>query len=535
MFETPVLIVGGGPVGLALALELGWRGVGCTLIEQTDGRIDTPKMNEVNTRTMEFCRRWGIADRVMHCPFPDDWPMDVAIVTRIGGHELGRIERPPRRDQRPGPFSPMNLQVCSQIWFDPILRECAESFRGVRLLYRHRLESFAVAGDGVVAEVSKLETGERLTIRAHDLVGCDGAGSAIRRALGIRLVGSAALSRSMNLFFRAPDVLERMGVRPGTFFAMLDRAGIWGNVRVIDPRNGLWRILFDMPEGADPKDLDYAAVLNRALVRPLEVEWVGASQWTRRGVVAERYGAGPVHLAGDAVHQLSPTGALGMNTGVGDAVDLGWKLAARHEGWGGPVLPASYDAERRPIGERNVRMATRYYEGQAQFQEGLDAIDEDTAEGAALRTRIGPQAARHIGRVFQTIGMQIGYRYEGSPICIPDGTPPTPDDPDTYGPTARPGSRAPHVPLADGRSTLNLFGRGFVLLRWGEGAPGPEPLTRAAASRRVPIEVVTLHEPPVLETYGRRLVLIRPDGHVAWRGDAVPDDPLAVVDRVRGA
>jgi hypothetical protein len=290
-----------------------------------------------------------------------------------------------------------------------------------------------------------------------------------------------------------------------------------------------------MPDGADPNGLDYAAVLRRALARPLEVEWVGASQWTRRGVVAGRYGDGHVHLAGDAVHQLSPTGALGMNTGIGDAVDLGWKLAARHDGWGGPNLLASYDAERRPVGERNVRMATRYYEGQAQFQEGLDAIDDDTPEGAALRGRIGPLAARHIGRVFQTLGMQIGYRYEDSPICAPDGTPPTPDDPDTYRTSARPGSRAPHVALADGRSSLDLFGRGFVLLRLGEDAPDPEPLARAAASRRMPLDVLTLREPQALGVYDRPLVLVRPDGHVAWRGAAMPHDPLAAVDRVRGA
>jgi len=535
MIETPVLIVGGGPVGLALAVELGWRGVDCTLIEQTDGAIATPKMNEVNTRTMEFCRRWGIAERVMHCPFPDDFPMDVAIVTRIGGHELGRIERPARKDQRPGPHSPMNLQVCSQSWFDPILRERAESFPSVRILYGHRLESFAVAGGQVAAEVTELATGERFTVRAAALAGCDGAGSAIRRALGVGLVGPDSLSHSMNLFFRAPDVLGRMAVRPGTFFAMLDRGGLWGNVRAIDPKQGLWRILFDMPAETDPKTLDYDSCLRRAFARPIDVEWVGASQWTRRGVVAERYGQGPVHLVGDAVHQLSPTGALGMNTGIADAVDLGWKLAAVHAGWGGGKLLSSYDAERRPAGERNVRMATAYYANQAQFRQGLDGIDDDTPDGAALRARVGPQAARHIERVFQTLGMQIGYRYENSPICVADGTQAPPDDPETYRPAARPGSRSPHVALTGGRSTLDLFGRGFVLLRLGAEAPDPTRLVTAAASRRVPLEVVPLDEPEAVRVYERRLVLVRPDGHVAWRGDALPRDPQGLIDTVRGA
>jgi 2-polyprenyl-6-methoxyphenol hydroxylase-like FAD-dependent oxidoreductase len=536
MIETPILIVGGGPVGLALALELGWRGVACTLIEQTDGVIATPKMNEVNTRSMEFCRRWGIAERVKRCPFPDDFPMDVAIVTRVGGHELGRVSRPARKDQRPGPFSPETLQVCSQTWFDPILRERAASFADVRLLYRHRLDSFVVAPEGgVTAQVTNLGTGARLEVRAEALAGCDGAGSAVRRALGVQLVGSPALSHSMNLFFRAPDVLGRLGVEPATFFAVLDEDGLWGNVRAIDPADGLWRLLFDVEERTDPETLDREACLRRALARPLAVEWVGASRWTRRGVVAERYGDGPVQLAGDAVHQLSPTGALGMNTGLGDAVDLGWKLAAVHAGWGGPKLLASYDAERRPVGERNVRMATAFFEGQAQFNEGLSGIADDTADGESLRARIGPQAARHIERVFGTIGLQIGYRYDDSPICVPDGTMAPPDEPKTYHPSARPGARAPHVALSDGRSLLDVFGQGFTLLRIGPSAPDPEPLRHSAARRGVPLDIVDVVEPEALHLYERRLALVRPDGHVAWRGDATPGDPLAVIDRVRGA
>jgi 2-polyprenyl-6-methoxyphenol hydroxylase-like FAD-dependent oxidoreductase len=534
VIETPVLIVGGGPVGLALALELGWRGVACTLVEQTDGAIVTPKMNEVNIRTMEFCRRWGIAERVMRCPFPDDYPMDVAVVTRVGGYELARLKRPPRRDQRESAGSPMNLQVCSQSWFDPMLRERAAAFPCVRLLYRHRLDSFADADEGVTAQVTRLDDGERIEVRARHLAACDGANSAVRRALGIGLAGSEVLSHSMHVFFRAPDLLGALGVRPGTFFAVVGRDGFWGNVRAIDPAGGLWRILFDVPAGFDPAKLDREACLARALARPLPVEWAGASHWTRRGVVAERYSAGPVHLLGDAVHQLSPTGALGMNTGIADAVDLGWKIAAVADGWGGPGLLASYDAERRPVGARNVRMATSFYQGQARFASGLDAVEDATTEGARVRADLAEVALAHITRMFSTDGLQIGYRYEDSPVCVPDGTPPPADDPARYAPSARPGSRAPHVALS-GRSTLDLFGRGFVLLRIGADGADPAPLAAAAASRRVPLEVVRLAEPEAMRAYERRLVLVRPDGHVAWRGDASPADPLAVIDRVRGA
>jgi hypothetical protein len=257
--------------------------------------------------------------------------------------------------------------------------------------------------------------------------------------------------------------------------------------------------------------------------------------WTRRGVVAERYSQGPVHLLGDAVHQLSPTGALGMNTGIADAVDLSWKLAAAIEGWGGDGLLASYDAERRPIGERNVRAATGYFEGHRDFEHGVEAIEDATKEGDEIRKRVGEQLMRDIARMFRTIGVQLGYRYDPSPICVPDGTPPPADEPETYVPTARPGSRAPHVWLADGRSTLDLFGHGFVLLRLGSEAPDPSALARAAAQRKMPLQIVTLPEPDVLRAYDRRLVLVRPDGHVAWRGDEIPVDVEALVDRVRGA
>ncbi len=534
--ETPVLIVGGGPVGLALALELGWRGVACTLVEQGDGAIATPKMNEVNIRTMEFCRRWGIADAVTTCPFPDDLPMDVVVVTKVGGYELARVERPARRDQRPGPASPMNLQVCSQLWFDPMLRAAADSYDGVHLLYRHRLDSFAQGPDGVSAEVTSRDTGERLTIRARFLAGCDGANSGVRRALGIGLVGPEVLSHSMHLFFRAPDVLGQLGVRPGTFFATIDRTGMWGNVRAVDPRGGMWRILFDVPEGYDvEKDLDREACLARSLARRLDVEWLSASQWTRRGVVAARYSEGAVHLVGDAVHQVSPTGALGMNTGIADAVDLGWKIAAVEAGWGGPHLLASYDAERRAAGARNVRMATSFYEEQANLGENLDAIEDDTAEGKALRVDVGERALAHIGRTFRTLGLQIGYRYEDSPVIAPDGTAPPEDDPAGYTPTTRPGARAPHVALPDGRSSLDLYGRGFVLVRAGDAPADPSPLAAAAKVHGVPFSVETLAGPEAARTYERPLVLVRPDGHVAWRGAALPADPATLIDRVRGA
>ena len=536
MTEVPVLIVGGGPVGLALAAELGWRGIDCILVEQTDGRIHTPKMNEVNTRTMEFCRRWGIADQVMNCPFPEDHPMDVVFVTTMGGYELARMPRPSRGQSNPGPHSPMNMQACSQTWFDPMLLDLARSFSGVRLAHRCRMDSYEADADGVTAQLTHLDSGRQETVRARHLAACDGAGSAVRRKLGIALQGAMELSRPLHMFFRTPDLYSQLGIQRGTFYLAFDRKGLWANIRVIDPRAGLWRLMvLDTPPDFDTRNIDCDAWLRRAIGRPLYVEWVGHSVWVRRGVVAERYSEGRIHLLGDAVHQVSPTGALGMNTGIADAVDLGWKLEAVEKGWGGKNLLASYDAERRPAGARNVRQATEFYQNHLQFEQGDAGIEDDTPAGAAVRARLSSQLTEGVGRMFRTLGVQLGYRYEDSPICVPDGTPALPDDPGEYIATARPGARAPHAWLADGRSTLDLFGRGYTLLRLGADAPDVTPLKHAADACGLPLSSLEIDQPDVVALYETGLVLVRPDGHVAWRGNALPDEPKNLLDRVRGA
>ncbi len=362
--RLPVLIAGGGPVGLALTVELGWRGIACVLLEQTDGKIATPKMNEVNVRTMEFCRRWGIAEAVQNCPFPADYPVDVVFVTNLAGYELGRVPRAARNSAQPEPFSPMRFQVCSQFWFDPILQNFARTLPCVELRYRHRLDRFEQSRDGVVADIVDLATGARTRVEADYLVGCDGANSAIRTALGIELEGAGTIGHPVHMFFRTPDLLERFGRARGTFFFPVDHDGVWGSLRVIDPRNGIWRLMVDDTDGTvTAESVDETFYLRRALGRDIEVEWLGVSIWHRRSVVAERYSRGRVFLAGDAVHQLSPTGALGMNSGIGDAVDLGWKLAAVIDGLG------------RSASARHLRCGTPADRG-AQRQDGDALLSE---------------------------------------------------------------------------------------------------------------------------------------------------------------
>jgi 2-polyprenyl-6-methoxyphenol hydroxylase-like FAD-dependent oxidoreductase len=483
---------------------------------------------------MEFCRRWGIAEQVIDTPFPLAWPKDVVFMTSLGGYELGRVKRPPRQI-RASEHSPEYTQTCSQHWFDPILQRFARSFPQVRLRYRCRFESFAETQDGIVATVTDAASGTRETIAAQYLIGCDGAGSAVRRAAGIALTGKGLLGHAVNMFFRAPRLLEICDKEPGTFFVPIDRGGVWANLRIIDPVNALWRLMVNETQSDTTiESVDKASYLHRAIGRELDVEWVDINLWRRQSVLAENYGGGGrVFLAGDAVHQVSPTGALGMNTGLGDAIDLGWKLSAVIQGWGGPQLLASYDRERRPAGSRAVGSATQFHALQSGWGDGLDALDEAGAAGDALRRRIGEILVNQVGREFRTMGLQLGYRYEDSPICVVDGTPPLADDPETYHPSARPGGRAPHVWLNESRSTLDLFGRGFTLLCFGDAGEG-QNFQSAAAERRMPLDIVQIADRAIGNAYERKLVLVRPDGHVAWRSDVPPREVGALLDRVTG-
>ena len=356
-------------------------------------------MNEVNARSMEICRRWGIADRVFNCPFPADFPLDVAFVTSLSGHELARLPRPGRDSQQPVPESPHRMQACSQIWFDPILKDFASSFAGVRLRHRCRLDAFEQSVDAVTAQITDLASGRQETLEADYLVGCDGAASLVRRTLGIEMAGEGTIGHPINLFFRAPNLIERCGKKPATFFLGIDETGLWGSLRIIDPDRGLWRLMIDSTDGnATPETVDREFYLRRALGGSFEVEWVDVNIWRRRSALAERYGRGRVWLAGDAVHQLSPTGGMGMNTGVADAADIGWKLAAVLDGWGGAGLLESYDLERRPIGERAVRMATWFYKNAEKFPKGSAKLNEDSDDGARPRKEFGEEFCAPSGR-----------------------------------------------------------------------------------------------------------------------------------------
>jgi hypothetical protein len=371
-------------------------------------------------------------------------------------------------------------------------------------------------------------------MRTQYVVACDGANSFVRRNLGISMRGNPALTHTTNVIFRCTNLNALHGRPPAYRHIFIGPEGTWATIVAI---NGVdqWRmsIVGDGTERTLSQD-DIDEAIKRAVGTDFEYEILTVMPWTRRELVAEQLCTRRVFIIGDAAHVMSPTGGFGMNTGIADAVDLSWKLAATVEGWGGEHLLASMHDERWPVAVRNVTEASRNLK--RMLSPGRNpALLDDTPEGERIRREVGTAFSEAMNHEWYTLGMHLGFRYEGSPICWPDGTPDPGDNPRNYVQTARPGARAPHVWLKDGRSTLDLFGRSFVLMRLGPTPVAVDGLRKASAAAGLPLDVVDVADPAVFDCYGRALVLVRPDGHVAWRGDEPPADPALLIDCVRGA
>ncbi len=533
---TPVLIVGAGPVGLALAGDLGWRGVSCILIEKSNGVLTQPKMDMVGVRTMEFCRRWGIVPWVEAAPYPRDLQQDCVWVSAIAGWEFGREPFPTMAGERAKPESPQHRERCPQDMFDPILARFARSFEQVTLRYDCELLSFTEEAGRVRARIRNGVTGGEEEIACAYLVGCDGAASTVRESLGIKMSGNPVLTYTTNVIFRCKNWLDLHDKGPAYRFIIIGPEGTFATIVAI---NGRDRFRFSIVGDETQRSYDEAEVrrlIVKAVGKAFDFEILSIVPWIRRELVADSYGTARVKIAGDAAHLTSPTGAFGMNMGIQDAVDLAWKLAGALRGWGGPELLASYEIERRPVAIRNVREASgnlRRMLSPRDKKPPAEAFAPGPA-GDAAREDFGRRFTETMHREWFTLGIHLGYRYEGSPILVPDGTQEPADDPEHYLQTARPGHRAPHVWLGDGRSTLDLFGRGFVLLRLGPAPPAAPHLIAAAADAKLPLAVETIADASVLAAYEKTLVLVRPDGHVAWRGDAEPEDAAAVIATIAG-
>jgi 2-polyprenyl-6-methoxyphenol hydroxylase-like FAD-dependent oxidoreductase len=533
--HVPVLIAGAGPVGLSLAIELAYRNIRCFVVEQSDGKVEFPTTNLANTRTVEHLRRWGIADRMRYqSGYPTDYPRNYLFVTRMDGYEIARFDHPANGDPAArSPYSPEGRLWISKPYFDPVLHDHVKSLPTVEVRYDTSFESFQQDERKVLAEIVDSKTGRRDIIEAEYLVGCDGGRSNIRRALGIQYQGVFSQGMNVAVLFRAP--LLTMGKHGPAVQYQIINSQINGAIAAVDGKN-LWRLNIRNVEQEQLDVLNAPEKIRAALGEKIPFELLAVRPWTGHCVVAERYQEGRVFLAGDAAHLNWPAGGFGMNTGVGDAVDLGWKLAAVLQRWGREKLLDSYTLERKPIAMINVNEAAEMrasFDKQTPFS---PKIEKDNDEGKQVREKARTAILRTRAKEFQhdSAGIELGYRYEDSPICVRDDTPSPELDHGVYVPSTWPGVRAPHVWLRDGRSTLDLFGKGFVLLNLSGESAATGAFTAAASKLAFPLEVATLNDPSMRETYEWPFVLVRPDGHVGWRGDSVPENPSEIIDQVRG-
>ena len=535
-FDTPVLIVGGGPVGFALALDLAVRGNRSIVIERDAGTATEllAKAGTLNERTMEFCRRWGIADQVANVGFPDDYPRDVIYCTSLAGHLLGRDKLPSALDREAPPATPEMLRKCPQHLFDPLLANEVKRRGLTEIRYSTRFDGLEQDAEGVTALVSDVVTGKQDRIRARYLAACDGAGSLVRRQLEIPFEG-IMLDYSVSALIRVPALEQYHDKGRGERFLFIGTEGTWANLTAVDGRE-LWRFtMVGSAEKLNPANFDIATAIRRCMgSEDIPFDIVKVAPWLRTQCAAKSFRSGRVLLAGDSSHTTSPTGGHGLNTGLGDVSDLGWMLDAELKGWAGEHLLDAYSRERKPVAIRNSSSSTANY-GAWVEKVGRDQVLQDSPEGQAQRDAIYRQMSAKLQQEWFSTGVGMGYRYENSPVIVADGTPEPADPPTTYTPTARPGHRAPHAWLADGRSTLDLFGNGFVLLRINAPALSVIPLLTAAKNPGVPMHVVDLQGAEIAALYGSRLVLVRPDGQVAWRGDALPQDCNLLIDTIRGA
>jgi 2-polyprenyl-6-methoxyphenol hydroxylase-like FAD-dependent oxidoreductase len=519
--DTQVIIVGAGPVGLTLAIDLGRRGVRCILLEQKPAPQFLPKMERCNARTMEIYRRMGLASKIRAAGFPREAPMDVFIVISLTEPPLLHLPYPSVAQAeaeiaacRDGSLPLEPYQLISQYTLEPLLKAAAESMPALDVRYGCEFLSFEQGAGSVTAHV-KSDKGET-ALTAPYLVGCDGGTSAVRRQLGIKLEGEANLMQFRQALFRCDDLFERIPIGKGRHYHVADAQHSF--LIVQDSTRH-----FTLHATVDSDD-EMKALFEAVVAMPVAYEMLSCAPWRQNLLLAERYREGRVFLAGDAVHLVIPTGGLGMNSGVGDAVDLSWKLAATLQGWGGPHLLASYEIERRQVGANNVA-ASRYASRGRRAWRALvkPNIRDHTPEGAETRARLTAVADVEQRKSNEMIGAELGYRYAGSPVVWPEEGEGPPHDFRQYVPTTWPGARLAHLWLADGSALHDKIGDGYTLLRLAGSQVDAVPLVQAFASYGALLTVLDITEQHPRDIYGYDLLLLRPDLHVVWRGNRLGD------------
>ncbi|KRH99109.1 hypothetical protein AO057_06510 [Curvibacter sp. PAE-UM] len=532
VLQTDVLIAGGGPCGLMLANELGRRNIRCLLVDPKPGTAFNPQANATQARTMEHFRRLGFAQEIRSMGLPPDHPTDIAYLTRFAGTELARLRLPTAAaapqaiKAMSGSWSAAELpHRVSQKFVEVKLREQVQRLPSVDVRYGCLLKSFADTGPHVEAVVQAVDDGEPVAVQATYLVGADGARSFVRKQLGIAWGGDTGFKRKfmggkmLAVYLKAPDFYARNAN---------DRA--WMYV-VVNPQlrafimsvDGVSEFAFHIQMADDAAtealtEADARRLFSLAYGQDIEIEILSMATWLAgHALVAESFQRGRIFLGGDAVHLFTPTGGLGYNTAVEDAVNLGWKLAAVLKRQAPAALLDSYELERRPLAVRNTGYARQFADSIGLF-DAAPELEDASPEGALARSAASDYLNGHVRREFNIPGVTFGGRYDGSPIIVADGTSAPPDAPNTYVPSACPGGRPPHAWLTDGRSLYDTFHFEWTLLVLGEDAPDTRAFEQAALTLGLDLRVVPHAAAELAALYEAPLALIRPDQIVAWRG-----------------
>jgi 2-polyprenyl-6-methoxyphenol hydroxylase-like FAD-dependent oxidoreductase len=542
--EADVLIVGAGPVGLTLAIDLAWRGIDVTVVEaRAPAAPPEPKCNHVAARTMEIFRRLGIAEKVRNAGLPADYPHDISYRTTFTGQELTRIRIPCRRDRFtmtdgpdcnwPTPEPPHRI---NQIFLEPILFEHAAAQPRIRIINRTSVEDVAVGDTSASAVLRDLDRGAVGRMSSRFLIGCDGARSIVRKAIGAMLSGDDVVQRVQSTYIRAPDLiaLQRHERAWGTGSINPRRAGM---VYAIDGRERWLVHNYMKPDEADFEQVDRDACIRTILgvTGDLRYDIISKEDWVGRRLIADKFRDRCAFIAGDAAHIWVPYAGYGMNAGIADAMNLSWLLAAQLNGWAPPSILDAYEAERWPITSQVSRFAMSHAEAEIRRRGAVPGNIEDAgSQGELARREVGRLTHEINVQQYACAGLNFGSYYDRSPIISYDGAEHPAYTMDSYTPSTVPGCRTPHFWRDDGGSIYDAMGPEFTLLRF-DPSVETAPLQVAAERRRVPLMVLDVDTTAARGLYGHRLVLSRPDQHVAWRGDALPSDPLALIDRVRGA
>lgn len=530
--QTQMLVIGAGPVGLSLAIELGLRNIAVTLVEQRLRTGAQPRAKTTNARSMQHMRRWGIADALRAvAPLPYDYPTDIVFTTALFGRTLAVIENAFEGAKRRDPRFPEPAQWVPQYTVEKVLHEKIAKLPSVRLLSGTVLEEFTQSAGGVSATVHDLASDTRRTIHAEYLVGADGARSRVRSIMGAKMQGDHAFGHNYNLIVRIPELAKSAPAQRAIMYWVVNPEA----PGVLSPLDGndVWAFGIMLPPGVkEISDDDVKQRICAAVGRPVEMEILERDIWAAHRLIADHYRDRSVFLAGDACHLHPPYGGYGMNLGIADGVDLGWKLSAVLGGWGGHTLLESYEQERRAVHQRTIAEAVTNYSTLSNhlLKENLDA---ETPQGEHARAEVKKAIIAAKTREFKTLGVVLGSRYENSPIIVDDGTSAPAEHHANFLPSAHPGCLAPHAWLDDGTSLYDHFGLGYSLLLL-ENAAGPvaDAIQSAARAAGVPLKFIDLRSTELARLYEAPLALIRPDQYVAWRGSHA--DAAVLLDTIRG-